>query len=202
MLVAAQVALMSGDDHKAGAIVNQLRDEPFNSGASSEDLLFTQVYITGYAQDRLHESREFFEPVIAVLPIARFDWLGPLLLDAGDVDALRELARDPAATSEPPFDWMWIADMCLRAECLAAIGDAEKCRAQYAVLEPYADILCVAGTAVMVFGPVASYLGRLAEVYGDIDAARRHYAVALELSRRCGAPRWEADVQARLDALP
>jgi hypothetical protein len=123
------------------------------------------------------------------------------LLDGGDVDGLRALAATSSAFDDPPFDWMWIADMCLRAEGVAAIADEAAARAVYDALLPYAELVCSAGTALMVFGPVGTYLGQLAEVLGDRPAAEQHFRAALEMAERCGAPRWAADARARLAAL-
>jgi DNA-binding SARP family transcriptional activator len=204
MYMTVQRALMAGDDERAHALVEQMRDEPVNSGGgggTTSDLLFTQVYLSAYVRDGLHELRDFLEPFVGVLPLGVLDWLGPALLDGGDVDGVRALAAAAGALDPVPFDWMWIADVCLRAECIAAIGDVDASRSLYEALLPYADLVCSAGTGLMVFGPVSAFLGQLAACFGDRAAAERHYRAALELAQRCAAPRWEAAAKQRLEAL-
>lgn len=123
-------------------------------------------------------------------------------LESGDKErAAAQLAKFTAHgfRSVPP-DLFWLGAMCLLAETSAALGDREASATLREQLRPYAAYNAQIGLAVAV-GPVHRFLGLLAGVLGDVDAAVSHFHQALDWSSRNGFVTAEAHVQYELGAL-
>lgn len=110
------------------------------------------------------------------------------------------LGRSPAATfSELPYDVTWLAVTCIYAHVIAKLTDREAATVLYRMLEPWRGQ--IAFPAFGVWGPVDLYLGPLALVLGDVDAATRHLLEAARTAIRAGATIWETRATRRLAEL-
>ena len=96
-------------------------------------------------------------------------------------------------TSRPCADQFWLTHVCINAHVCARLGVAEHAAALLELLEPQAHLIA-ATAAVCVFSP-ATCAGMLATLLEDHDAADRHFANALELTERFGAPYLVATAQ-------
>ena len=67
------------------------------------------------------------------------------------------------------------------------------------MLEPWSGQIVF--PAFGVWGPVGLYLGPLARLLGDLDAAERHLLEAARAAIRAGAPIWEARATGQLGRL-
>jgi eukaryotic-like serine/threonine-protein kinase len=85
-----------------------------------------------------------------------------------------------------PLDQQWMISLTLLAETAVYLGDAERSRRLYELLEPFDGLVIVAGRAAASYGPVARVLGLLASVCGQPEAAERHLSDAIALSERMG----------------
>ena len=105
-------------------------------------------------------------------------------LESGDTErATKELARFAADDFKSvPKDLFWLGATCLLAESSAALGEREASATLRRLLTPYAEYNAQIGLAVAV-GPVHRFLGLLAAVLGDADAAIDHFHRALDWSR-------------------
>jgi class 3 adenylate cyclase len=85
-----------------------------------------------------------------------------------------------------PSDAQFVVSMSLLAEVADFLDDSDRAQVVYELLLPYDGLNVVAGRAAASNGPVARYLGLLAEVCGRVDDAERHYAAALEMTAAMG----------------
>ena len=100
-----------------------------------------------------------------------------------------------------PFDVTWLAAVCIYAHVSSALADVPSAELLYGLLEPWQEQIVF--PAFGVWGPVTLYLGGLAEVVNDFDAAERHLTSAKQTASRAKAPIWEARAArllARLEA--
>ena len=88
--------------------------------------------------------------------------------------------------ADVPRNNQWMITLSLAAELCAQLGDAARAARLYELLAPWAELSAVAPAGAYA-GPVARYLGLLAQTTGDDVAAERHLRAALELTRRHGA---------------
>jgi len=91
-----------------------------------------------------------------------------------------------------PRDALFLASMAYLTDAVALVGDRSAAALLYAALEPYRGTVVVVGHAIACYGAVDRYLGVLAETAGRSRDAERHYARAIELDGRAGAPTWLA----------
>lgn len=82
----------------------------------------------------------------------------------------------------------WLYSLANLAQTCASIGDSGRAGALYRLMEPYAGRAIVTLGSLSSCGPVDRYLGLLASVREDWDAAEAHFRRSLELSRRLTAP--------------
>jgi hypothetical protein len=73
------------------------------------------------------------------------------------------------------------------AELAHAFGDGERAAELHALLLPFADRNLAHQLMRFYDGSVSRFLGLLAETFGDLDAAARHFAAALDLNDRMRA---------------
>lgn len=86
-----------------------------------------------------------------------------------------------------PRDLFWLATLDHAAKLAAALEDRERCQQLYALLEPHAGEIVVAGGAVAVYGAVDRVLGLMAGVLGRTDAAVGHLRDAVAINEALGA---------------
>jgi CheY-like chemotaxis protein/tetratricopeptide (TPR) repeat protein len=109
--------------------------------------------------------------------------------------AQAELARFAADDfAAVPRNAMWLMNMTNLADGCVALGDVAAARRLYPLLAPFAryNVLLVPAE---VGSPVARYMAGLAELLGDVPAARRHYEDALVLGARTGTLQYVAHTQ-------
>ena len=103
--------------------------------------------------------------------------------------SLESCARDGFAALLRTPDWL--CGLALLAEPAAALGTAAQVAQLSEALAPHAERNVVMDDAWAAFGPVARPLGLLAAAAGRAEEAGRHFAQAVELAARWGAPGWE-----------
>src|SRR5439155_18201269 len=74
------------------------------------------------------------------------------------------------------------------AETIGLIGPHSVARWAYQALAPYAGLFAVEGIGAVVRGPVHHPLAVLAAASGNRDAARKHFAAAVDATVSLGAP--------------
>jgi tetratricopeptide (TPR) repeat protein len=123
------------------------------------------------------------------------------LSEAGRLEEARKLIEQPVASGfvDLPYDVTWLAVACIYAHVSSSLGDSQAARVLYPMLEPWSEQ--IAFPAFGVWGPVSLYLGSLALMLGDVDAAERHLLAAARAAIRAGAPIWEARAASRLGQL-
>jgi DNA-binding SARP family transcriptional activator len=109
---------------------------------------------------------------------------------------------DQAAAAEfedLPFDVTWLAAVCIYAHVSSVLADVPSAEKLYKLLEPWRDQIVF--PAFGVWGPVELYLGALAGVMNEFDAARRHVAQAAQTASRAEAPLWQVRAEGLLSRL-
>lgn len=107
-------------------------------------------------------------------------------------DARRELARLRAEGLEPLTRSLWLGSLTYLTDAAAAIDDVETATLLYPLLEPHRGTNVQIGHLVACFGSADRYLGMLATVLGEWEAAEAHFEDALALNTRLGARTWVA----------
>jgi len=108
---------------------------------------------------------------------------------AGELDAARRALADlgDGGFTSVARDMNWFTAAAEFSQAVGILGDAERARAAYPLLLPYADRTLLMARAAVCHGPAAAFLGRLAATAGDWDAAEAHFAAGLAASERLGA---------------
>jgi tetratricopeptide (TPR) repeat protein len=107
------------------------------------------------------------------------------LLQGGDVERAREVARRHATLAPAPRWWNWEAWTCFQADLAASLGDLEAAERLVEELRPYAGHVALYG-AVGGLGPVTRFLGRAEAALGRWADAEAHLRSCLEVSRDLG----------------
>lgn len=151
-------------------------------------------------QGRLPELREVLEGYVDFHPVFR-EMYALAVIRSGEPDQARRWLGPYAEQPPVPRDYLWTTITALRSWVWTALGDGEAAADLHARLEPYADRLVYGSGTVVFLGSVQHWLGELAAVAGDREAARRHLEAALDVHHRLGLPFWEARTRAALDRL-
>jgi tetratricopeptide (TPR) repeat protein len=150
-------------------------------------LATAQLAMLRWTQGRMGEVEEVVRRFADAAP-AIVGWraaLARIYCELGrDAEARRELERlDRHGFAGLPRYNGWLNMMALLAEVCQHLGEAERAGILYELLLPFERRNVV--TAQCVFdGPAARYLGILATVKGDWDAAERHFERAQAISTR------------------
>ena len=75
----------------------------------------------------------------------------------------------------------WLTAITVLAEACALLGDADRARTLYAMLEPYAELNVQVGAACC-FGSTLRFMAEVAGAMGDWAAMERDFERALELN--------------------
>lgn len=159
-----------------------------------------------WEQGRLPELREPWQQVVERYPQLAFAraWLCLLAVEEGRDEAaahgLRELV---AVLPELTRDGIWLPAVALSARTATQLGDRETAITLYRLLSPYADRALVLPMPhpVLSFGASALYLGLLATLTRDWDAAERHFQTAVAVHRRLAARPFLADTYCELAGM-
>jgi DNA-binding CsgD family transcriptional regulator len=121
-------------------------------------------------------------------------WLAQLFAGMGRVDEAAAVwdALVPHLGSFPRHAPEWIIDRVGNAQLCVRLKDRTTGARIYADLLPYADRQAIAGAHTPAHGPVAGYLGMLAVLLEEWDAAQRHLHTALAATTAMGSPPYEA----------
>jgi tetratricopeptide (TPR) repeat protein len=209
----AWFALFEGSLGEVEPWVEEMRDQaPTTPARDNVSAALFQLFLLRREQGRLDELE-------ATLRVATtdFSWY-PLhrialayVLTAGDHRSeahsiLSELSAEQFAGLHR--DNNWLPSLCLASEVAGELGDRAIARVLYELLEPYAHRNAVAFPEGP-FGSVSRYLGLLAELSEDLEAADRHLADAETSNRHMGARPWlahtlfeRARVRLRLQGSP
>jgi len=108
---------------------------------------------------------------------------------AGRPDEARRAldALGPDGLGSLPRDMNWYAAAAELTVAVGTLGDAERASTAHDVLAPYAGRNCLTARAATMWGPVDSYLGRLAATAGRSDEAEAHFEAGIESAERMGA---------------
>lgn len=121
------------------------------------------------------------------------------LIAAGALDRARAVWRPETTIARDHYWFRWTA---LRAENAVLLGDLVTAAACYRDLRPWAGHLPGLLHAHITLGPVDHTLGDLAAALGRPSAAARHYADAVAVAERIGAPHWAARSRTALAEVP
>ena len=111
----------------------------------------------------------------------------------------RALAPHRAAIPQDSAEWL-VAQTGNATLCVA-LGDRTTAAELYGLLLPFQALHAVASAETPSDGPVALFLGRLANLLGDRRAAMEHLNAAIRMSDVMHAPPASAEARADLDAL-
>lgn len=130
-------------------------------------------------------------------------WHADVLAGMGRLDEAAELWRAlaPHLGAFPRRAREWIIASAGSADLCARLGDHAVAASLYADLLPYRALQVTGGAETPSRGPVALYLGKLAGLLGDWDAAQTHLDTALELGTAMGARPHEARIHLEIARL-
>jgi len=131
-------------------------------------------------------------------------WQALGLADDGELDEARELLAGfdidrsfrpgPRTRPEP-------ASMAVVSEAVAAAGTRKQREEMYRRLTPLARLHVISGGCAAYSGAFDHYLGLLAASLEDANQAHIHFATAVAMHQRLGAPAWLALSHRHLDRL-
>lgn len=100
-------------------------------------------------------------------------------------EQLDRLARDGFAGLRR--DTLWVTSIAALIEVAVSVGDRERAVALAALLDPYAGQLAVVAIGTLCIGAVDRFVALAIASTGDLPAARRRFAAALDLERAVAA---------------
>ncbi len=110
-------------------------------------------------------------------------------------------ALAPHLAALPRDSAEWLVAQTGHASLCVSLGDRTAAAELYGLLLPFQALHAVASAQTPSDGPVALYLGRLANLLGDRRGAREHLNAAIRMSDAMHAPPAAAEARADLDAL-
>jgi hypothetical protein len=201
-------AISRGDEAATGEHDAELERQMRRSGSvNAELLLLTQRFLVATLAGRRAEGT--FQRFAQLAPEASetsYCTVALLRAVAGEPGAAALLHRHLAALPNLAPDSEWLPAMVQSAQVALLLTDLGAARTVYAALEPYAGLFAVEGILAGTWGSVDGFLGRLAQLLGRPDDARRHLAAACALDAAAGAAlgertrRWAEQVGAAAPA--
>jgi tetratricopeptide (TPR) repeat protein len=190
--------LLGGDFAEAEAHSSRAFEIGMECGQPDAPMLYAgQLLMIRFDQGNLGELEQILEQQLLDNPgIPAFR--AALALAHCDVgrhdDAARQLHRAAAERFEDlPYDQVWLMCIGIWASVTELVGDADAADAIYELMLPWSGQ--VLSTGAHVFGACDHWLGALATITGDLDAAGEHLARARELHARLQAPVWSLRTQ-------
>ncbi len=110
-------------------------------------------------------------------------------VESGDLEAARRVIGrvPPSAFVALPQDDFWLMTLALAAEAVAAVGDHDRARVLFELLEPAAGYNVVVGGAVVALGATDQFLGLLAACLGRVEESDRYFSEACRRNDEMGA---------------
>lgn len=199
------LALMDGDYRSAETTILRETEPGMPSTPVQDDVSAARMH---RLMLRREQGRSAEEEASVRASVEEFPWyplhraaLALLLIDAGRLAEARavfdDLATDQFRALYP--DCEWLLGMALASEACAALAAAAEAETLYGQLLPYAGGHAIGHTEGSM-GVVDRYLGLLAGVLGNADAAVEHLEAAVSGNMRLGSAPWTAHAQADLAA--
>jgi tetratricopeptide (TPR) repeat protein len=182
---------LAGHLDEAERLAEEAAQVGADGGQSDAFIFYTgQLQQVRWAQDRVEELEDIFVQGVEDNPdLSPFRAILALnYCDAGRIEEARALLDGVAGGGfeAVPREMLWLFSMATWADVAGQTGHREAAAELYAKLEPWADQF--PAISIMVWMPVAHYLGLLAASLGRGDDADRHFARALELEEAFEAP--------------
>lgn len=196
----AALPIMYGRFDEAESLVMRAFETGQRLGAdNNEGVMGVQMFTIRREQGRLAEIAPIVKHFVDEHG-AGAAWRPGLALvyaDIGDREKARvefdRLAADSFGAI--PRDSLWQTSLSYLAEVCCELDAAEEAKILYDFLLPYKKLTVVVGNASVCLGATSRFLGQLATMLGQWDAADRHFKHALELNSRMGASAWLAHTQ-------
>jgi class 3 adenylate cyclase len=194
---------LEGDFDKA----DELRTVGFGWGQQARDRNSVLVTLTsfsialrrrGRSAEAVGQSRAILE-LYPLIDSATRVMIAILLVDAGEIEAARNLVEDIDLTSpeEPADDLVWLFMLAGMAEISAAVGDTELAESIVPQLEPHRGLFVTLGYTGLL-GPVDGYLAAACSVTGRHQQAVAFARDGLASCERSGSPVLVAESALRL----
>jgi tetratricopeptide (TPR) repeat protein len=155
-----------------------------------------QLFFIRREQGRLGELRADAERILAEHSELRAGWVslaGMTALARGDVGDARDMLEEVVASLDGmPFDANWLAAQVHASELCVAVGNPGYAPPLQRNLIPFANRCAVIRFAPGCLGSTARYVGLLAALQEDWDAACDWFDRALAANRRLRAATWVA----------
>jgi class 3 adenylate cyclase len=191
----AQMAILDGDLDRADEQVEAFRRQGRRLRYADVD----QVYVFQKLLLARERGGSGGEDVLALYErLAALDTSGTGRMPAMIAVVLAEVGDERAAAAfraladdrfrQVPFDQARSAVLALLAEAAVLVGTAEDAGVLADLLAPWSGQAVVVGAGAACLGAADHYLGRLAQLRGDREAADRSFAAAAALHARLRAP--------------
>lgn len=191
----AMRALLRGDLEEAETLCNEAYQRGQEVGYSASALAFgARITLIRRDQGRLAEIVGAVREVTDQNP-ALMGWRCVLAALYGEIGRTQEAAAEMELLARNDFkdlvrDPEWIISFVTLAELCVFLGDRARGKIVYETLLPFARLCAVMGDGQIMMGSISHYLGILANLLGDADAAARHLGSAMEVHTRLNAPSW------------
>jgi len=167
-------------------------------GDQVEGVYGIQMFTIRREQGRLAEVAPVIKRFLDGSP-GRSTWKPGFALIACDLGfhkpAIRILDELADAEFAFPLDAKHSTTLAYLAEVCVALQDKARAEQLYRLLTPYKDLTITAGVTTVCYGAAGRYLGALADVLGDWDAAEEHFEAALVTNQAMRAWPWLAHSQ-------
>lgn len=152
------------------------------------EVFASELYAIRTFQGRHAELLPFIEPIVAAgtVPLPFKLGYGILCAATGRDDVARRMldeGRESEFAQVLP-DVLWMTAIIGYAVLATELHDVDAAQMLYPLVLPYASEVAFNGSQSQ--GPVAAYLGKLASMLGDHDAAEHHLRTALDIADAFG----------------
>ena len=182
--------LLAGDPDQAEALATEALQTGNDSGQPDTLAIYaTQLFWVRWQQGRLAELADLVAQVVADNPgiSSLRGGLAVAYTEGGRDDEARTMLDDERSSEfSVPEDYQLLTYLALWAEVAVHLADRAAAAVLYDRLAPWPWQVVFSGTGVI--GAVAHFLGALAAVLGRYEAAEAHFAQALDIDERLGAP--------------
>jgi class 3 adenylate cyclase/tetratricopeptide (TPR) repeat protein len=186
--------LASGEQHAEAALELGRR----TAGEQVEGIYGIQMFTIRREQGRLAEVAPVIKRFLDENP-DQAAWKPGFALIACDLGfhkpALRILDELAEAEFAFPLDAKHSTTLAYLGEVCVALQDEARAEQLYELLTPYENLTVTAGAVTVCYGATGRYLGALAGVLGNWDAAEAHFETALAINQVMRAWPWLAHTQ-------